>query len=132
MFDYENYLAKEDSLSFEEALKIINQFFAVADFSDDIIKELFEDILEAGSKYVKMRNDWNFFSKEEKEQKDAYRTSLHNNFLTTLTPLARYMEKEGADISWYEELTEKKEIPSRKRLGDFSGYLLLVGTLKAR
>lgn len=130
MFDYDDYLAKNNALSFEEALVLYNKIQGSADSTDDDFNFLWSSVIEAASEYVKKRNDWLSYTKEQKQQMDASRTALHNGFMATLQPLARYMEKMSWDASWYEELVNVEQ--ARQKQGDFAGYLLCFGCLKAR
>lgn len=131
MFSYEKYLEKQDSLSFEKALEIYNKIMNSADIDDDDFKELWDDVISYASEYVKIRNEWNMLTRDNKNLKDSLRTSKHNAFISTLTPLERYMKLKGWDTSWLSDLGSTDD-KNRKRLGDFAGYLLCIGTLNAR
>lgn len=131
MFSYDKYLENKDSLSFEEALVIYNKIMSASEKDDKVFKELWNDVISYASDYVKIRNQWNQLSKENKISKDSIRTSRHNAFISTLTPLERYMKLQGWDSTWLQDLGSV-EPKNRQRLGDFAGYLLCIGTLRGR
>ncbi|WP_125981284.1 hypothetical protein [Loigolactobacillus iwatensis] len=131
MFNYDEYLKNQDSLSFEEAVAIYNEIMRSADINDSTFKELWNDVIESASKYIQIRNEWLFLSQGEKVAKDSLRTAQHNSFMATLSPLERYVEMQSWDTTWVADLG-KIENENRKRLGDFAGYLLCIGSLKAR
>ncbi len=131
MFSYDKYLENKDSLSFEEALVIYNKIMSATEKDDKVFKELWNDVISYASDYVKIRNQWNHLSKENKISKDSIRTSRHNAFISTLTPLERYMKLQGWDSTWMQDLGSA-EPRNRQRLGDFAGYLLCIGTLRGR
>lgn len=131
MFIYEKYLQNPDSLSFEMAIDIYNKIISSADIKDEDFKELWGNVILYANEYAKIRNDWNSLSREEKRLKDFSRTSKHNAFISTLTALERYMNMKKWNASWMSDLGFADNT-NRKRLGDFAGYLVLIGTLKAR
>ncbi|PIO82829.1 hypothetical protein BSQ39_04185 [Loigolactobacillus backii] len=131
MFNYDEYLKNQDSLSFEEAVTIYNEIMKSADINDSTFKELWNDVIESASKYIQVRNEWLFLSQGEKVAKDSLRTAQHNSFMATLSSLERYMEMQSWKMTWVADLG-KIENENRKRLGDFAGYLLCIGSLKAR
>ncbi len=66
MFSYDKYLENKDSLSFEEALVIYNKIMSATEKDDKVFKELWNDVISYASDYVKIRNQWNHLSKENK------------------------------------------------------------------
>lgn len=130
MFNYDDYLVEKNTLSFEEALVLYNKIHGSADSTDEDFNFLWSSVIESASEYVKKRNDWLSYTKEQKQQMDASRTALHNGFMATLKPLARYMGQMSWDASWYDELVNVEQ--ARQKQGDFAGYLLCIGCLKAR
>ncbi|EOI56860.1 hypothetical protein [Enterococcus gilvus] len=129
MFDYIRYLKEEDSLSFEDSLDIYNSIFKVLDNQDDYLHELWEEVVNSALAYCKMRTDWNYFSKEEKQDKDKLRTSLHNTFIINLKAFYRRGEQMGLNGEWMEKLRLPEE---RKRWGDLAGYIVCFENIKAR
>lgn len=80
MFDYNIYLQKNDPMSFEEALGIYNTIFNVLECKDEYLHELWKEVIDSALVYSNMRTNWDYFSREEKQEKDKLRTS-------TTTPL---------------------------------------------
>ncbi|CAM3223962.1 hypothetical protein [Vagococcus fessus] len=130
MFDYQEYLEKGNALSFEEALEMYNKIHGSADSEDEDFNFLWSSVIEAASDYVKKRNDWLTYTIEQKQQMDASRTAQHNAFMATLQPLARYMTMKEWDATWYDTLINVDH--ERQKQGDFAGYLLCIGCIKAR
>lgn len=130
MFNNEKYLSNTDSMSFQEAIEIYNGLSKEIDLKDSILVELYADFIQSTIKYVEIRNRWIYLSKEEKGTIDSTRTSLHNSYMITLRTLYRYMNNNDKDVAWYEQLVSSDE--SRKRLGDFAGYLLCINSIVAR
>lgn len=129
MFDYMTYLKKKDSLSFEDSLDIYNSIFKVLENQGDYLHELWEEVVNSALAYSKMRTDWNYFSREEKQEKDELRTSLHNTFIINLKAFYNLGEQMGLNGDWMEKLRLPEE---RKRWGDFAGYIACFENIKAR
>lgn len=131
---YKKYLTSPCALSMEEAVIIFSTILKqVEERKDEVLTELYEDLLHACVRYAKFRSDWALWSKEEKAEQDASRTSAHNRVIDTHTILYRYMFQIDADISWYEMLgyTDADKM-TRKRLGDFACYVALLLGLDSR
>ncbi|MFD1317554.1 hypothetical protein [Loigolactobacillus zhaoyuanensis] len=131
MFNYDEYLARQDSLAFEAAVTIYNKIMSSVDTNDSIFKELWNDVIVNASKYIQIRNAWLLLSYSDKVAQDDLRTTQHNAFIATLTPFKRYMDIKGWDSTWVADLGGI-ESDNRKRLGDFAGYLLCIGSLQTR
>lgn len=131
MFNYDEYLKKQDSLSFEESLIIYNKIIGSNNTNDSIFNELWSDLVSNANSYVLIRNQWSTLSQEEKTLKDSSRTAQHNSLIATLSPLERYMKKNGWDTTWVDNLGGLSA-ENRKKIGDFAGYLLCIGSLKSR
>lgn len=129
MFDYIRYLKEEDSLSFEDSLDIYNSIFKVLENQDDILHESWKDVVNSALAYSKMRTNWNYFSTEEKQEKDKLRSSLHNTFMINLKAFYRRGEQLELNGDWMEKLRLPEE---RKRWGDFAGYIVCFENIKAR
>ena len=81
-------------------------------------------------------------SKEEKQNIDASRTSLHNNLIGCFLSLERLFEQSGwQSEGWTEQLFLQQKIekrtkedvqPHRQRIGDFTNYLAFVYALNSR
>ena len=76
-----------------------------------------------------MRIKWNYFSREEKHEKDTLRTSYHNTFMINLKAFHKLGEQLELDTSWKGKLGSSED---RKRWGDFSGYLLCIEHIRTR
>lgn len=131
MLKYNEYLNLNDSLSFEKALSIYQMIMESIDSKDADFTLLWNDVIYCASEYVKTRNEWALMSSTEKMEKGAARTKKHNLFISSLDVLVRYMKKMDWDTDWHDNLRDG-ENTSRKKLGDFAGYLLLFGTLSNR
>lgn len=129
MLIYDDYLKKNDSLSFEKALVIYNSIFKVFEKDDEYLHELWQEVIDSAVAYSKMRIRWNYFSKEEKQEKDTLRSNLHNTFIINLKAFHRLAEKLGLESDWLEKLGPSED---RKRWGDFAGYILCFENIKAR
>lgn len=129
MFDYMTYLKKEDSLSFEDSLDIYYSIFKVLENQDDILHESWKDVVNSALAYSKMRTNWNYFSREEKQEKDKLRSSLHETFMINLKAFYRRGEQLELNGDWMEKLRLPEE---RKRWGDFAGYIVCFENIKAR
>ena len=101
--------------------------------SDEDAVELYGDLLAAAVKYMDSRAHWPLWSREEKLENDAARTSRHNMVILSFNQLARYLKMQGKAAAWREKLGEENDNSNfRKRLGDFACYLVLVNSLLAR
>ncbi|GKQ42212.1 hypothetical protein RD055328_01350 [Companilactobacillus sp. RD055328] len=129
MLDYTEYLKKKDAMSFEEALDIYNSIFEALENQDEYLHELWEEVINSILAYSKMRTNWNYFSREEKMEKDPQRTGLHNQFITNLKAFHRLTEQLGINGDWMTKLGPSED---RKRWGDFAGYILCFENIKAR
>ena len=97
------------------------------------MNELYEDLLEQAVKYSEFRDKWFLWSKEEKIEQDAYRTSCHNALIDKFNILARYLKNHDYSVEWRESLGDVEKSPYvRKRIGDFACYLVFVEAVNAR
>lgn len=129
MFDYNNYLQKNGSMSFEEALKIFNSIFKILKCKDEYLHELWKEVIDSAIAYSNMRTNWNYFSREEKQEKDKLRTNYHNTFMINLKAFHKLTEQLELDTSWIEKLGSSED---RNRWGDFGGYILCIENIRAR
>jgi hypothetical protein len=129
---YEEYLSQEKTLTMEQMQKLH------ADMVQEIGKdadagELYQDMVEAATKYAKMRADWLLMSREQKAEQDSLRTSYHNKTIIQLNMLARYLKMQGKPSAWRESLgNEEEDGFCRKTIGDFACYLVFVNSINAR
>ncbi|WP_314066102.1 hypothetical protein [uncultured Vagococcus sp.] len=129
MLDYNIYLQNNDSMSFEEALEIYNSIFNVLECKDEYLHELWKEVIDSALVYSNMRTNWNYFSREEKHEKDNLRTSYHNTFMINLKAFYKFGEQLELDTNWIGKLGSSED---RKCWGDFAGYLLCLENIRAR
>lgn len=129
MFDYKAYLQQNDSMHFDEAVEIYNLIFEALKCKDEYLHELWKEVIDSALIYSNMRSNWNYFSREEKQEKDSLRTSYHNTFMINLKAFHKLSEQLKLDGNWIEKLDSSE---SRKRWGDFAGYILCIENIKAR
>ncbi|EKY4027663.1 hypothetical protein QJ221_002806 [Listeria innocua] len=127
--DYNSYLQKSDSMAFEEAVNIYNSIFNILECKDEYLQELWKAVIDSALVYANMRINWNYFSREEKHEKDNLRTSYHNTFMINLKAFYKLAEQLELDTSWIEKLGSSED---RKRWGDFAGYVLCFENIRAR
>ena len=84
--------------------------------NDEIVLELYDELCRAAVKYTNMRLEWNWFSLEQKQDKDSLRTSYHDRFITQWNMLQRYL------TNTYQEYIDKVS-DDRKVIGDFACYI---------
>ncbi len=77
--------------------------------------------------YAQIRVQWQLSTPHERMQMDERRGTIHDAFIDACDSMSRYMQEEGEDISWREELGT-----DRKAIGDFACYLHLILGLVAR
>ena len=129
---YEGYILMPMSLALEE-MAALHREMAEEIGSDEDALELYGDLLAAAVKYMDSRAHWPLWSREEKLENDAARTSRHNMVILSFNQLARYLKMQGKAAVWRDVLGEEAENPDyRKRLGDFACYLVFVQSLNAR
>ncbi len=125
---YEEYLNKSnDTLTLEDANRILSSIQSSIDATDEDAVELYNDFLEGAFAYATVRSGWLLLSKEQKMDQDKGRTLKHDSVINRVNILARYLEKTSKDVVWREELGD-----SRKRIGDFACYVALFYGLAAR
>lgn len=76
-------------------------------------EELRRDVLERAFRYVDYRFHWELYSREEKAERDRYRTSAHNAFMDAVNIYVRYLNRING--TQYEMLG-----PDRKKNGDLA------------
>lgn len=80
--------------------------------------ELKQDLITAAIKYATIRSEWSMMTRNEKLEKDSYRTLSHNSFISICNALSRNMSKVGEDSTWRNEIGN-----DRKIIGDFACYI---------
>lgn len=123
---YEEYLAMPGSLTFEEMASLHRQILEEAGRDADALV-LYGELYAAAVKYAQSRAHWPLWDREEKQEEDRTRTSRHDHVIDSFNILARYLKKQGKDVSWHDTLGS-----DRKRIGDLACYLVFTGSLNAR
>lgn len=129
---YEEYLQMPKSLPFNEMQELHKQILSAVG-TDTEAKELYEELIGASITYASIRTQWLTLNREEKASTDSRRSSTHDNVITHINVLARYLDMQGKETAWRDALGDEKEDPNyRKRIGDFGCYLVFVNALAAR
>ncbi len=127
---YKAYLKNSagSELKIEEAMSIYERMASSIDRCKMEEKfDFWKDFLKAAAEYTKIRNDWEFMSREERLEADKGRSIAHDGFITSLNILSRIAGNEGFDNSWRIELGEE-----RKRLGDFACFVTYITGISNR
>lgn len=90
-FDY--YLTLNESMDFETMRSIHHEILSQADTQDEAFQWIWNDCIHYAIEYSHIRSQWPFMSKEEKQNIDASRTSLHNNLIGCFLSLERLFEQ---------------------------------------
>lgn len=112
-------------LQYQEALELYTAMTENLNRHDADILDLYNRLLEKAVRYAHIRAKWNTLSREEKLQKDDFRTAAHDSFISSINIISRVEGKIG--LQWRERLTD-----DRKRIGDFACYLALFQAIDAR
>ena len=129
---YEEYLQMPKSLPFNEMQELHAQILSAIG-TDTEAQELYEELIGASITYASIRAKWLTLSREERASTDSRRSSAHDNVITHINVLARYLNMQGKETAWRDALGDEKEDPNyRKRIGDFGCYLAFVNALAAR
>lgn len=126
---YDNYTKEVGSLTFEQ-MRAIHEDMITEIGEDEDALELYGDLCNAIFPYAEIRAKWHTLSREEKLDKDAFRTSCHDNVILHLNMLARYLKMQGKTAQWREILGDEKVDKSvRKGIGDFCCYIIFVNSI---
>lgn len=129
---YKEYLAMDKSISLEEMQQIHAEMVAAIGNDTDAI-ELYEELVIAANKYSAFRAAWGVWSREEKLDRDASRTSCHDSMIVKFNQLARYLKMQGKDTAWRDKLGYVEDDSyNRKVIGDFACYIVFVNSICAR
>ncbi len=123
---YDNYQTMPGSLTFEQMADLHKQILDDAKTDADSA-DLFKNVFAAAVKYSQSRAGWTLWDREKRMEEDSARTSRHNQVIDSINILARYLKVQGKPASWRDVLGD-----DRKRIGDFSCYLVFIGSLNAR
>lgn len=94
---------------------------------NDEVFEMWQDLLDKAIEYTSIRAKWSLMSREEKIEKDAYRTACHDSFINGLKIYVRYLRQIGIELS-SNGLIEQ----DRKAIGDFANYIVFREAIKNR
>ncbi len=129
---YNNYIAEPGAITIEQMKKIHEDMITEIGEDEDAL-ELYGDLGNAIFPYAEIRAKWHTLSREEKLDKDAFRTSCHDNVILHLNMLARYLKMQGKTAQWREALGDEKVDKSvRKGIGDFCCYIIFINSICAR
>lgn len=129
---YKEYLKENKIITIEECMKI-HEMMRESIKEDEYANELYNEIIEKSIEYVEIRNLWTVNDIEWKNENDKRRTIKHDALIVKFNQLAKYLEKQRKDISWRNELGYIEDDPElRKRIGDFSCYLVYVHGINGR
>lgn len=124
MNNYETYLNHPagDILRIEEAMQIYNDIFeGIRKCTIEDKMDFVDDFLKKACNYATTRQQWEFWSREERMDNDAGRTITHDAFIDSVNILARLLNSDGIDTPWREQLGDQ-----RKRIGDFACFTAYI------
>ncbi len=106
---------------------------------EEDFKELWDDVIDDAIRYTSIRSEGAILTPEEQELRDASRTKVHNQVLSSFLILERFfLRKKWECVSWTKLLFLQEPIENRnlfdinshrKRIGDFANYLTFVYAL---
>ena len=132
MQTYDTYLERIFALPFENASRIFTPINTQIE-NDEVMTDLYHDLLSRSIEYSAIRAEWQMMTTEEKGAIDKRRSEIHDAVIREFDILARNLGKLGHDTSWRDELGDLNRNPDyRKRLGDMACYLVLFEGLNAR
>ena len=129
---YNNYIVEPGAVTIERMQKIHEDMITEIGEDEDAL-ELYGDLCNAIFPYAEIRAKWHTLSREEKMDKDSFRTSCHDNVILHLNMLARYLKMQGKSAQLREALGDEKADKSvRKGIGDFCCYIIFINSICAR
>ena len=111
-------------MNFDKIFEVIDHLYESRK-QDEILMELVSDFYKYAIEYTEYRVKWNFYSMEERQVNDGYRTSKHNAFIDSYNILVRYLGKSM-------EVSELQIEGDRKVYGDFANYVVYKLAVKQR
>ena len=104
---------------------LVERVIGAINSEDETERELVKDFTDLAMKYTTIRYQWNYYSREEKLEQDAYRTSVHNRLIDALNIFCRY------------EMSIGKQAPDfdgrdRKDIGDMANKLICMLAIRER
>lgn len=132
VYTFEQYLKEPYALDFHQMQRIHGELSEEIGEDPEAV-ELYEELIDAATRYAVVRAKWFRMSKEEKIDTDSLRTSHHDSVIIHLNMLARYLKMQGKKALWREQLGDVEENGYiRKGIGDFACYLVFVNSICAR
>lgn len=132
VYTFEQYLKEPYALDFHQMQRIHGELSEEIGEDPEAV-ELYEELIDAATRYAVVRAKWLRMSKEEKIDTDSLRTSHHDSVIIHLNMLARYLKMQGKKALWREQLGDVEENGYiRKGIGDFACYLVFVNSICAR
>ena len=132
VYTFEQYLKEPYALDFHQMQRIHGELSEEIGEDPEAV-ELYEELIDAATRYAAFRAKWLRMSKEEKIDTDSLRTSHHDSVIIHLNMLARYLKMQGKKALWREQLGDVEENGYiRKGIGDFACYLVFVNSICAR
>lgn len=129
---YTDYIKEPYSMSLDQMERLHEDLLSEIDNDPDTI-ELYEELIDAATKYAAIRAKWGRMSREEKMDSDSLRTSHHNSVIIHFNMLARYLRMQGKQAAWRDELgDDEANRYYRKTIGDFGCYIVFVNSICAR
>ena len=129
---FQGYMKNEKSLSIGQ-MEEIHQLMALEMADDEDALELYEDLLTDAIKYAGIRAEWAQMTREEKMDRDPYRTAIHDSVIMDINGLARNLRRNGKEAKWRDTLgNEESDRIYRKSIGDFACYLAFVNAICMR
>lgn len=126
---YDKAKEQHDLLDFETAQNIYSKMITGINLSDSEFKEYWDEFITGCIEYSNFRSLWLTLSREEKNNSDfdKRRTDTHNGLITKLNVVKRYLDNEGKNTNWFDEITQE-----RKRIGDFANYIAYIYAVNSR
>ena len=116
----QGYEKMELSIPLERMVELHTQMLTEIGTDEDAL-ELYEELVKQANRYAQFRSNWILWSREEKMEHDASRTSCHDSLIVKLNQLAKFLQMIGKETQWRKELGFIEDDPyNRKRIGDFA------------
>lgn len=101
VYTFEQYLKEPYALDFHQMQRIHGELSEEIGEDPEAV-ELYEELIDAATRYAAVRAKWFRMSKEEKIDTDSLRTSHHDSVIIHLNMLARYLKMQGKKALWRE------------------------------
>ena len=129
---FADYIKEPYALEFDQMKMLHEDLLSEIDDDPDTI-ELYEELIDAATKYAAIRAKWGRMTREEKMDTDSLRTSHHNSVIIHFNMLARYLCMQGKKAAWRDALGDDEgNRYYRKTIGDFGCYIVFVNSICAR